>query len=587
MSTYREKPRGEYPRPDFERKLWKSLNGQWQFGFDDEEVGEVEEWFIDREFAQLIEVPFCYQSIKSGIHDESYHPCLWYKKTFDLQSQESYRGKEIILHFGAVDYITKVWVNGKLAGGNRGGYNHFKMNITPHMKEGQNIIVVKVVDRQDCRQPRGKQSWVNSPDRCWYTASSGIWQSVWLEVVDKVHMEKVQFTPDIDTSTIGYQITISNHNKPVRLEMDIVYKGQKQLVYSTLILGGVNKGTLNLKEIDFVDEVHYWTPETPNLYDVKLRLVAEDKVLDEVSTYFGMRKIHVRHGQILLNNKPYYQKLILDQGYWPDTLLTPPDDEAIKADILLAKEMGFNGIRKHQKIEDPRFYYWADRLGMLIWGEVPSAYDFGWDEINNIIDDSRRFIERDYNHPCIVTWVPLNESWGVRNIVSSTQQQHFASTLYHLFKAMDPTRLVNSNDGWEQISETDICGIHDYTASGEEVEFTYRDKEELLKGAAERRLIYADNHTYKGQPILVTEYGGIAFASRNEETWGYYGSVSSQEEFILRFSNITKAVQGIPYVNGYCYTQLTDVFQEANGLLTMDRQPKVDPEIIANINKNK
>jgi hypothetical protein len=263
--------------------------------------------------------------------------------------------------------------------------------------------------------------------------------------------------------------------------------------------------------------------------------------------------------------------------------MTPPSDEAIKRDIEITRKMSFNGVRKHQKIEDPRYYYWADRLGLLVWGEMPSGYIFNCEEIENIAGEWMEFIKRDYNHPCIITWVPLNESWGARNILVDKNQQEFASSLYHLTKALDGTRLVSTNDGWEMV-ESDICGIHDYAARGEEFTLRYPDIEELLKGDAWGRMLYSEGSSYEGQPIIITEYGGIAFEDGCEENWGYNSAVKDHKSFLERCESITNAIRGLPHIRGYCYTQLTDAQQEVNGLLTAGRKAKVGIDEIRRVN---
>jgi hypothetical protein len=313
-------------------------------------------------------------------------------------------------------------------------------------------------------------------------------------------------------------------------------------------------------------------------------LIKNNLEIDKVKTYFGMRKISVKGDMILLNNRPLYQKLILDQGYWPESLITPPSDEAIKYDIEMTKKMGFNGARKHQKIEDPRYYYWADKLGLLVWGEVPSAYNFNSEEISNITLEFMEFINRDYNHPCIITWVPLNESWGVRNIVSDKNQQDFAKALYYTAKALDGTRLVSSNDGWEQVT-SDINAVHDYVARGEAFEKKYSDNEKLFEGSVDWRMLYAEGEKYNGEPVIITEYGGIAFANNaSGQNWGYGYGVKDEEDFFERYEGLLKAIKNTPYIRGYCYTQLTDVLQEVNGLMTPDRKMKVDIERVKKAN---
>lgn len=575
--------RPEYPRPDFERTEWLSLNGQWEFDFDDENIGECERWYLNRSFSKKILVPFCYQSRSSGINDQSLHEFLWYKKEFEIP--ENFEGKRILLHFGAVDYRAKVWLNGEYVGLHTGGHVSFKMDVTRFLKDGINCLVVKSEDKYECVQPRGKQYWEEKPDRCWYTATSGIWQSVWIEAAGEVNIDRFRITPDIDRRSILVETHFNDYVDDLNLGVKVIYKEKLINALNIKISSRITRFTVDIKEYDSIDEQHYWTPETPNLYDIEFTLLRGENRLDYVKSYFGMRKISVKGDQILLNNKPYYQKLILDQGYWPESLLTPPSDEAIIYDIEMTKKFGFNGARKHQKFEDPRYYYWADKLGLLVWGEMPSAYHFNSEEIENITSEWMDFINRDYNHPCIVTWVPLNESWGVRNIISDKDQQNFAAGLYYMTKAMDSTRLISTNDGWEMVEQSDICGIHDYTAWGEDFTPKYAEKDQLLSGAAQVRMLYCEGHKYKGEPILVTEYGGIAFKSDSKEEWGYFGAVEDEESFLKRYLSITEAIKNTPYIRGYCYTQLTDVMQEVNGLMTADRKVKVDINKIRNIMK--
>jgi hypothetical protein len=303
---------------------------------------------------------------------------------------------------------------------------------------------------------------------------------------------------------------------------------------------------------------------------------------DTVNTYFGFREAGVRGDRLTLNNDFFYQRLILDQGYWPETMLTPPSDEAIIADIRLTKDMGFNGVRKHQKIEDPRYYYWADKMGLLVWGEIPSAYLFNDEAVANTSSELMAFLERDYNHPSIVAWVPVNESWGMRNVRVNKQQQDYTRALYYLIKSLDPTRLVSGNDGWEQTEATDICAVHDYslfpTTTGK-----YDDMGKVLANLAESRFLFAEGSGYRGQPVVMTEYGGVSFASDSGSGWGYYESAADSGEFLARLDAITTFLVRSGKFSGFCYTQLTDVMQEVNGLLSADRKPKAPVEALRRI----
>lgn len=596
-----------HPRPDFSRNNWEILNGYWNFCFDDKDVGMKEQWFSAPDFNLTINVPFSYQSERSGIKDKGIHSILWYSTAFNLS--DSIQMPDIHLCFGAVDYHADVWVNGIYVGGHTGGYTPFRFYIGDllHMV-GENTVTVRVEDKAEPSQPRGKQYWKPQNEMCWYQPSSGIWQSVWLEGAGKTYIKQALITPDIDRrcaelelATEGLetgtdyelQITLTYENEcktPGSFSNDWRYNMEEGShcpvgEYHFTLNRKRTKFVLSFDEKDYIKDIHFWWPHAPNLYGADLKLIKNgSEIVDQVHTYFGMRKVEIKNNQILLNHQPLYQKLVLDQGYWSETHLTPPDGDALKADIEAAQKMGFNGARKHQKIEDPRYYYWADMLGFLVWGELPSAYHFDRDEQSALMSDMKEFVERDYNHPCIIAWVPLNESWGVRNIYCDKAQQNFAAALYYQIKFLDSTRFVGNNDGWEQVMQTDFYGIHDYTPVEDRLTPAYESPQKLLAGTAQTRACCAEGHPGQEKPILITEYGGIAFNDQSSDSWGYFGKVQNEEEFLARYENITRAFQKIPYIQGYCYTQLTDVYQEKNGLMTMNRQYKVDPELIRSIN---
>lgn len=594
----------EFPRPDFRRSPFQLLNGTYQFAFDDKQVGLSQAWPEQTQLGASILVPYCYQSPASTVGDTSYHPVVWYKRLFTVDP--ALQGGKLLLHFGAVDYQATVWVNGNLVGTHTGGYTPFSFEISSYLVgDGKQDLTVRVEDHFDPAQVRGKQYWKTYNEMCWYQASTGIWQSVWLERVGESWIKALRCTPDIDThsATIAYQIegradqtyklklVLSYENlarDPSSYSMDPSYKpATAPRVASEVmvtVMGNEGSVTVSVPPIDNIKNTHFWTPETPNLIGVHAELHAKACVLDSVDTYFGMRKIEIQGNEILLNHQNLRQILVLDQGYWEESFLTPPSSDALKQDIELAKRFGFNGARKHQKIEDPHFYYWADVLGFLVWGELPSTYQFSERSQDAMLRDLRQFILRDYNHPCIITWVPLNESWGVRDIVSSQAQQHFARTLYFLVRSMDSTRLVVTNDGWEQVNETDFYGIHDYTPIQAMLNPAYFVSQEAILGtSAQKKRCMVDHLKPQDKPLLVTEYGGIAFDDGSSSSWGYFGKVSDEASFLSRFKDITQAFLALDYLRGICYTQLTDVFQEKNGLLDMKRVPKVDPEKIAAI----
>ncbi len=570
-------PRPEFPRPDFERKQWLSLNGEWDFQLD--QTAELTEMAAaEKAFDQKIQVPFCYESKLSGIGKWADCETVWYKRAVTLTAAQL-SGK-VLLKFGAVDYEAYVWVNNLYIGTHKGGHISFELDITHAAKAGENLIIVKATDSLATDKPRGKQSWLGEKFGCWYTPTTGIWQSVWLEFTGRDYIRGIKITPDIDTLTATCEVTVSCTGKrTVRLEAAF---GEGRLSgvsrVEAVAVNGYARATFTLSDMDLLSyDKLFWTPEHPNLIDVKAELVEGTEVCDTIYTYFGLRKISVRDDVILLNNNPYYQRLILDQGYWPDSLLTPPSDEAIIEDIRLTKAMGFNGARKHQKIEDPRYYYWADKMGLLVWGELPSPYLYNSAAVIHAQAELSEFILRDYNHPCIITWVTLNESWGVRDISANKQQQDFARALYYTAKALDKTRLVSSNDGWEQVDTCDFCAIHDYAIFGDNTD-KYDDLGKVISRGLTGRMIYAEGSRYEGKPIIMTEYGGIAFSNTSSGDWGYFGKVSTEEEFLARLEPVTDIFIKSRSYCGFCYTQLTDVMQEVNGLLTPDRKPKIETE---------
>jgi beta-galactosidase/beta-glucuronidase len=588
-------PRNEYPRPQLVRKNWLNLNGEWQFAFDDENIGVKEKWFqIVHPFKQKIIVPFAYQTKLSGINDPSFHDHVWYRREFTVPKEWS--GQKIILHFGAVDYRAWVYVNGQYAGYHEGGHVSFSFDITELLTWETETIVVRVEDpSRDETIPRGKQFWFEKSDSIWYTRTTGIWQTVWLEPVSSTNISKLRLTPDIDRGDIIVEFEVKGNYLNKKVEIEIGFKGEKVVLDTIEIFEAYNKRSINLynRQI-FRTSFHHvgwnWAPESPNLFDIKITLKDDQEVFDEIDSYFGMRKIHIENGMVYLNNKPYYQKLVLDQGYWPDGLLTAPTDEDLKKDIELALEMGFNGCRKHQKVEDPRFFYWADKLGFLVWGECPASPSYSEDAASRLTKEWIEIIERDYNHPSIVAWVPLNESWGVPFIKFNKQQQHHSLAMYHLIHSLDPTRLVISNDGWE-LTVTDICAIHNYNHGSSDEKEKYEafkeslaTKENLLRSKPANRGIYADGFEHNGEPILLTEFGGIGFKLGENNGWGYT-SVKDEQEFIADYRRVMEAVYASQALHGYCYTQLTDVEQEINGLLTYHREPKCELEKIREINE--
>ena len=568
-------PRNEYPRPQFVRNEWYNLNGEWEFSFDTD--------CFDRK----IIVPYVYQTELSGINIQDPHEIVWYRRSFVLP--EGMKGKKTILHFGAVDYHCHVWVNDVFIMEHTGGHISFEMDITHALTTGDNTIVLKACDSpSDLEMPRGKQYWKDKSEGIFYNRTTGIWQTVWLEAVEETYLDKVYITPDLDNMQVEFNYEIVG-KKAVELRTEI-YLGDELLVINTIETkrnAASYKVLLDqqiLKNWNFQENLA-WTPENPILFDVIFKVYEDGREVDHVTSYFGMRKVSIENGKFLLNNRPYYQKLLLDQGYWEPSLLTAPTDEDFIKDIELAKSMGFNGVRKHQKIEDPRFLYHADKMGFIVWGEIAAAYVYSRKYVKRITHEWIDEILRDYNHPSIVAWTPLNESWGVINIKDKKEQQSHSAAMVHLTKSLDQTRPVISNDGWEHTC-TDLVTIHDYEWNKEILKERYRTLENILNYAPGGRPLMAHGWKYEGQPILVTEFGGISYKKGDWEGWGY-SNATSDEDFAQRYCDVVYPLLESPFVQGFCYTEITDVEQEINGLCTYDRKPKIDVEIIRAINEGK
>lgn len=591
--------RDEFPRPDFVRETWLNLNGEWEFDFDPSGSKTIPEGLTGN-YAHGIQVPFCYQSELSGIGMHEDCAVVWYRRkvtleplTGDARTADGARtfgktvrsGKErevcsgrILLKFGAVDEEAQVWVNGIFVGSHKGGYTPFSLDITQAVCFGENTIVVRAWDDTRRDKPRGKQTWTGAPFACWYTPVTGIWQPVWLEYVPENYLERVKITPDREKLTATAELFVAAAGAvpcQIHMYMDDGHGHEQDFGTHTLICkNGYARTVFAFDGVDVRPEQLLWSPKHPNLIQADIVIGAAQDAQDRVSTYFGMRSIDVRNGHILLNGELLFQKLVLDQGYWEESLLTPPSKEALMKDLELVKAMGFNGVRKHQKIEDPLFYYYADQMGVLVWGELPSAYVYNDKMIENSINTMIHFIERDFNHPSIITWVPVNESWGVSNVLSDPAQQSYVRAMTWMIRAMDPTRLVSANDGWEQPECTDLCAVHDYTYTEHTPEKFDKNWDRILKLGPDKRLLFINGCAYEGQPVILSEYGGIAF-DRDNDGWGYMDKVKDEEGFLKRLASVTLEVIRSGRFSGFCYTQLTDVQQEVNGLLTIHRTPKV------------
>lgn len=578
-------PRPEYPRPQFRRSGWQCLNGQWEFEIDAGDSG-LERGMLGRNLKDRITVPFCPESELSGIGNVDFMAAVWYRRV--VRIPDAWRGRRILLHFQAVDYDATVWADGREVARHRGGFTPFTADLGK-IEAAEVTITVRARDTHDQPQPRGKQSWKYENFGCLYTRTTGIWQSVWMEPVPETRLERPRITPDVARMRFVIEQPIRGA-RAEGLTLEAVLSDVKgEVSRATVVSDGSPLATMELNVPK--DRLALWSIEVPHLYDLKLRLLAEDgSVVDEVESYAGMRSIRIRDKVVLLNDQPVFQRLVLDQGYYPDGLMTAPSDEALVRDIRLAQEAGFNGARLHQKVFEERFLYHADRLGYIVWGEFA---DWGCGGFGPADDHQRpgpsyvgewiEAVERDYSHPSIVGWCPLNETFQRRSdrttVLDDVTRAMFAAT-----KAIDRTRPVIDASGYaHRVLETDIYDLHDYEQDPQKFAENYR-------GFNEGKAYFQPNGTqeqwslpYRGQPFFVSEFGGIWWnpdAKEGEDSWGYGDRPSSLEAFYKRFKGLCDVLLGNPFMFGYCYTQLTDVFQEQNGIYTFDRKPKFDMDRI-------
>ena len=477
-------------------------------------------------------------------------------------------------------------MNGQHLGSHEGGSTPFTLDAThavDHELDLQSLVVRSEDDPLDVEQHRGKQDWQVEPHSIWYHRTSGIWQPVWLEAVADLHLVRAAWTPDPATASVSVDLELNKRPAaPVRLRIELSHDGEVLVEQTLTVSGPRTTTTINLDRQH--NGQHYesllWSPERPVLIDASIEVLPLESTqpIDVVDSYLGLRSAAVGGHQFLLNDRPYFVRSVLNQGFWPTSHLAAPSAEALRHEVQLIKDLGFNATRVHQKTEDPRFLYWADRLGLLVWAEAPSAYQFSTTTIRRMVAEWTEVITRDVSHPCIVTWVPLNESWGVQHIAHDAAMRDYAQALWHLTKSLDPSRPVVSNDGWE-LTDSDIWSVHDYDGSPQAIADRFRDRaahERLLAGfgPSGRRMRLTDEPD-RGQPVMLTEFGGITYAPGSEaSTWGY-SVVGSSEVLEERLAALMAAVHGADLA-GFCYTQLADTLQEANGLVDAARVPKVE-----------
>lgn len=587
---------GSYPRPVMCRPQWAGLDGTWGFAQDDADEGQQARWFApggaDR-FTRSIVVPYPPESAASQIGDVGFHRVVWYRRTVEhrvLVPAGTEPDSRVLIHFGAVDYRARVWCDGQLVAEHVGGQTPFTADVTDALSPdvGEHVLVVRAEDDPaDLAQPRGKQDWQDRPHGIWYERTTGIWQSVWSETVPADHLVDLAWTPDPSAGVVRSIITLASCPSG-ELLLDLVFRlGDEVLAEQSVVV----------RDRDTAVEVTIaalrngqdrarllWTPEHPTLVDIDV--ILRDRYtghqLDAVTSYTGLRSVGVGRGAFQLNEQPYYLRAVLNQGYRPDTHWASTGSEQLRGEVAIIKAMGFNTVRAHQKAEDPRFLYWADRLGLLVWAETAAAYEFSPRAIEMLVAEWLELVRRDRSHPAVVAWVPLNESWGVQDIATNPAAQQYAQALASLTRALDPSRPVISNDGWEHV-DSDILGLHDYTTDPEMLRTRYADKQVLIRdfqvgtGAQGRRPTLRERQLQAflsgDVPLMITEFGGVSLAT-DHDAWGYT-EVNSDSEYATLLLHLFQALRSSPVVAGFCYTQLLDTGQETNGLLFTDGTPKL------------
>jgi hypothetical protein len=569
-----------HPRPHL-RRAWRSLDGWWDFVINSAEDPD------DVQFGDRIRVPYAPQAPASGLTagPSLSENTLWYRTVVHLSADETPGPQErLLLHFGAVDWEAEVFLDGVFAGRHAGGYTPFTVNATRAACKGTFELTVRAVDdHSDMTLPRGKQDWRSEPHAIWYPPTSGIWRSVWLEKVPRQHIGALSWTPDLARFELVASVTLACAPQPgTRLRIEVM-DGERVLADSNTLLTG-QRVTVSLRLPDpGVDDARsdlLWTPDHPKLLDTRLTLTEEGQTTDSAAGYTALRSVDARGRRFLLNGIPFPLRMALYQGYWADTGLTG-NDERFLADLLLARQMGFNGLRLHQKIEDPRFLYWCDRLGLAVWVDLPSAYAFSPLSIERLTQTWLEVLRLYASHPSVVVWVPLNESWGLPDIPSEAAQQQAQYALYALTRTLDSTRLVSGSDGWEQLV-TDLFTVHDYVQDPEVLRSRYGSKHaveenlwRLWPGGREQGL---NGLTPGERPVILSEFGGTSWVPDGKEGWGYgvvRGSAALMERAEALLIAADQSILG-KGIHGYCYTQLIDTYQELNGLAEMNRRPKVD-----------
>lgn len=579
------------PNPQFVRQPWIDLCGTWKFRYDDDNTGLQDGWqnLVFGAEIQDILVPFPPESKLSGIDDPSFHPIVWYQRNMPQPSEEM--AERTLIRFGAVDYQATVWINGVLVGQHTGGSSPFTIDVSTAWLRSlsEPTMTLRVFDDpQDKEQPRGKQAWTEQHADIWYKRTTGIWQPVWIEYAPSVYIEYSRWLYDAQSSTLKIDLEL-NHSPSVTetVTCSIVSPDGSELSTEISLETRLGSGEIDLtswQQDSSMDHLH-WSSASPVLLATRIATSGGDVV----DGYVGLRSIELDRCGFRINGEPEYLRLVLSQGYFPESCYAAPSAEAVRREVELTLALGFNGARTHQKAEDPRYLYWADKLGLLIWGEIGAAYtwsdrSYGWLE-----NEWRELVRRDINHPSIIAWVPFNESWGIDGILGSEHQRDGVRSVYALTNSLDGSRPVIGNDGWEH-TVTDIFSLHDYHWDEAELRTRYgsgKSNEQIAETyfVANKTATAGEVAGLNDLPLMITEYGGVSFAPSENTDWYGYGRVSNDEQFVEKYRGLTSALHDSNEVVGVCYTQLTDTEQETNGLLTENREPKIDLEILSAITR--
>ncbi len=566
-------PRCEHPRPDRQRDAWINLNGQWDFEIDNAKVG-VEKKFYEREsLDSKIIVPFSPESVLSGVGNTDFMNAVWYRRDIDIPTE--WAGKRVILHIDACDHTTTVYVNGVQVGEpHKGGYISFSYDITKFLKESGNYVTVYAIDDvRSGKQFAGKQSTKLNSYGCFYTRTTGIWQTVWLEAVEDAYVESYKAYPNINDPSVKLEVKAANVKVGATLLVKAYYEGRLVGEDSTTMSSA--SAFVNLK----LSEKHLWECGAGRLYDLVFELTSCGKT-DVMNGYFGLREVLLtKEKGLQINGKTVYGRFVLDQGFYPDGIITARDDDALKFDIEAALACGFNGARLHQKVFEPRYLYHADKLGYMVWAEAGN-WGFDWTDyanLENFLPEWLEEIERDFSHPSVIGWCPFNETWDIKGRAHSVA---LIDSIYDITKALDNTRPVIADSGSYPTTRTDVHDVHDYEQDPEKLRSYYAEMDKgILQDQIYRKT--PKRQTYKQElPVFVSEYGGIRWVVGGDGSgWGYGLAVTTEEQFLKRLEGLTDVLLENPNIFAYCYTQITDVEQEQNGLLTYDRQFKFPAEV--------